>query len=231
MSMTPDIAAIADKIQDRANQLDSERAVLGLVQAECNDQQQILDGEIESYEQDRQTYLLTLRSRHGIELEYYKIQDQKKDCVEATTKMEYEIQQLEEEKEGIQTKWETTLSTVISHHYIQQEIYRRSCIHDIDNREQQTALRSRQLFVLATKIDNMHKTNDKSKQEEKQIEAKLIEMKQTEQEEEEETLKIAEQIRQAVQKVNKIHTNRINVSSSLHFYSPTKSFICFCFFV
>lgn len=192
---------MAARIQDRASQLISERRVLDLIKTEQDQQQAVLDDEMESYVVVRREYLSAIRSRHGVELELWKIKEQKKECIESMEQMQRETQDLLELKEEVQSNWEELVNNVLADHHLKREIYRRSIQATIDEREEQVLQRTRQLECLSQRIQAFRKNIQSAESEEERTQEEIEELKEKEQEEDEEVSNLASQVRDMVAKV------------------------------
>ena len=203
MSLPPaeGIAAVAARIQDRASQLMSERRVLDLVKAEEEEQQAILDEELEMCGAVRREYLSAIRSRHGIELELWKIEEQKKECVESMETLQDETLDLRAYKEELQGDWEDLAGNVLAGHHLKREIYRCSIQAHIGKREQQMLKRKRQLMAVTQKVDVFREDTQSAEEEKERIRKDLENLKNTELEEDEDLSNLALRVREMVAKV------------------------------
>lgn len=207
MSGTEGIAAVAERIRDRAHQLASERAVLELVQAEQDQQQSILDEEIDKCAKVRRAYLTSVRSRHGVELELCsKMEDQKTECMESIEKMQQESKDILAHKQELQANWEELLREVLSVHSLHKEVYRRSIQASIEDREKHTLKRSRQLSTLSQHIDTFHKNKENMEAEKKKLVEEAGRLAKSEHREEEEISKLDAQVRDSLTKVRLVLT-------------------------
>ena len=204
MSGIEGIAAVAERIRDRANQLQSERAVLELVKAEQDQQQAILDEEGEVCGQVRRKYLTALRSRHGVELELWKMEEQKRECIEATEQLEQESKDILAYKEEIQENWERLVRDVIAPHTLHQEIYRHSFQASMDHVEKMDVKRNQQLSFLAMQIDAFRKERKRMESEKTHLQEEATQMEESKQKEDEEMAELATKSSEAAAEVSNL---------------------------
>jgi hypothetical protein len=75
------IGAVAARIQERALQLQAERATLAAAQAELQDLEAVLYEEDKQNATVRRNMLITVRERHGVELELIKVHEQRQELL------------------------------------------------------------------------------------------------------------------------------------------------------
>lgn len=198
---TEGIAAVAERIRERANQLNSELAVLELVKTEQDQQQAILDDEVDKCESVRRKYLSSTRSRHGIELELWRIEGQRKDCRESIEEQRQQTKDILEYKQELQENWESLVRDVLSVHSLHREIYRHSIHNSIEEREKLTVKRDRQLSALAQHVDSFNNSKEKIKEEQKVVGEEIENLKRSEQQGDAKVSSLAAQIREMLAKV------------------------------
>lgn len=197
------IAAVAARIQDRANQLSSERAVLELVQAEQAEQQALLDEAAEECGLVRREYLSAIRARHGVELELWRVESLKTACLESMDKLQQETKEMRQYKEELQSSWGQLVNDALADHQLKREIYRHSAQASIGQREDLMQKRSRQLASLQKRIETFRRNERSIEQEKKKIQKELEQFKKAEQKEDEEVSKLALEVKEVVAKVKK----------------------------
>ena len=195
------IHAVAARIQDRASQLMSERRVLDLVKAEQDQQQAALDEEMESCGMVRREYLSAVRSRHGLELELWKIEEQKKECMASIKKLQDETESFQAKKQEIQSSWEDLVSNVLADHYLNREIYRHSMQSQIQGRDELISHRNQQLIALTQDVAYFRNANHEARHQQTRLQEEIEDLKDAEEEEDKELSHIAAQVHEMIAKV------------------------------
>lgn len=195
------IHAVAARIQDRIVQLQSERRVLELVKAEQDEQQMALDEEMEASGLVRQDYLTAMRARHGVELELLKIEDKKKECEKSLENLQQKAQDLQTQKEEVQSSWDDMVTNVFADHHLKREIYRSSIQSQIEQREGLISSRTAQLATLAKGVESFRKSMEEVKEEKIRLENEIEELEQAAETEDDEVHSVANKVRDMVAKV------------------------------
>lgn len=195
------IAAVAAQIQDRALQLSSEQAVLELVQAEQAGQQALLNEASDECGAVRRDFLAGVRMRYGVELELWKVQGKKQECIEALDKLHLEAEDLRAHKEEIQSNWGLTVSDLLADHQLKQEIYRYSIQTSMDERAKIMEKRSSQLQSLSASVATFRTDKVSMKKEKEKLLEALKNQREAEQAEDEEISNIGLEVQKMIDKV------------------------------
>ena len=196
------IAAVAARIQERAHEVASERANVELAKAELKHFQILLEQESKKHNHVRRTMLSTVRSRHGVEMELWKLRDEQEDYVHQLEEYKRETQQAKEELAQVHASWEDTVRDVYVEHDLHRELYRR-CVQDqIQQRKECIRQREQRLVRLAQETKAFQQETKQMMEEAKQLEQNIVEMDSREAKEDEEIAALSMQIRSTISKVS-----------------------------
>jgi len=198
------IAAVAARIQERANEVASERAAVELAKAQLQELQTLLKNERKMNDTIRRIMLSTVRSRHGVEMELCKIRDEQEERLFNVEQYQRETQEAVEEMEQVHDVWEDTVRDVYVEHDLQRELYRRSVHGRIKRREQHMKERDQKLHQLAQETKIFEEETKRMEEETKQLEKNIIDLDSREEKEDEQVAALAMQIRATIAKVRNV---------------------------
>lgn len=202
------IYAVADRIQSRAVELAKERALVELAKSELEQLQRVLDEETRKNGAVRRSMLSTVRSRHGVELELWKIREQHEALLSKLDEYQRETDEAKDQVSELQEVWEKDVRELYVDHDLELELYKRSVQGRIRRRERRIEERERRLRQLEQESKAFEDEAKLMSDQMKQLEQKILETDDREAAEDEEVAALAMQIRATVAKV------RRNVQSS-----------------
>ena len=195
------IYAVADRIQSRAMELAKERALVELAKSELEQLQHVLDEETTRNRAVRRTMLSTVRARHGVELELWKIREQHEALLSKLDEYQRETVEAKDQVNELQEVWEKAVRELYVDHDLELELYKRSVQGRIRRREQRTEERERRLRQLEQESRAFEDEAKLMLDQMKKIEEKILETDDREAAEDEEVAALAMQIRATVAKV------------------------------
>jgi len=193
------IAAVAQRIQERANQVASERASVQVHKAELAELQALLQQEQAETYATRRTMLSTVRERHGVEMELFQIQDLLQERLDRLQEYEQETYQVQQEQAQVSDEWEETLQDYVEQ-YMQRELYKRSVQGRIQQRQECIQERNDKLHQLQREQASFQRETKITVQETKRLEAKIVEMDSGEEKRDEQVAALSMQIQATIQK-------------------------------
>jgi chromosome segregation ATPase len=194
------IAAVAQRIHERANQVASERASVQVHKAELAELQALLQQEQAKTNATRRTMLSTVRERHGVEMELFQIQDLLQERLDKLQEYEQETDQLQQEQARVSDEWEEeTLQDYVEQH-LQREFYKRSVQGRIQQRQECIQERNDKLHQLQQEQASFQRETNIMAQETKRLEAKIVEMDSGEEKQDEQVAALSMQIQATIQK-------------------------------
>ena len=199
--MSGSIAALAQQIQDRALRLNSEQAVLELLQAEQDDVQAELNETQQEGRVVRTACLSATRARHGVELELWKIEARKHECLEALDRLHRDTEVLVESKQRVQEQWESTVEEMLAPHQLHQQIYRHSVKASMNQREGLLEKRDQQLKSLAQRTQQLGRDEKSIQATQKKLEREMAGFPTKEREQDNELSDLARKVKEAIAKV------------------------------
>jgi chromosome segregation ATPase len=198
------IAAVATRIQERALELVSERAAVELAKAEMEEIQQALDEETKKNGAVRRTMLSIVRSRHGLELELWKVKDQQEERLTKIFEYECETEKLNDGASELEEVWEETVRDLYVDHDMQRELFSRSVQGRIRRRENHIKDRERRLRQLQQESKQFEQEEKRMVHQTNQLKSKIAETNERKETEDEEVAALAMQIRSTVAKVSRV---------------------------
>lgn len=196
------IAVVAARIQERANEVASERAAVELAKAELAQLEQVLKEESKQTARVRRTMLSTVRSRHGVEMELLQICDQQEERLCKLEENQRETEQVKEEITKVHDEWEGAVKDLYVGHELQRELYRRSVSGRIKRREELVKEREERLRQIERETRAFEEETKRMMEETKRLEKSALEADSREQKEDEEMDALAMQIQATIQKVS-----------------------------
>lgn len=142
------MAAVATRIKARLSELATERALVEFVKSDLEGLQNVLGEEIRKNGTVRRSMLSTVRARHGVELELWKVREQQEARLAKVHEYQRETDEAKDEENELQEAWEETVKGVYVDHDLQRELYKRSvqgCIRRRAQRVEEREQRLRQL--------------------------------------------------------------------------------------
>lgn len=196
------IAAVAARIQERATEVASERAAVELAKAELAQLQNILQQEEKKTGAVRRTMLSTVRERHGVEMELYKVCDLQEERLSKLDDYQRETNDAKEEMMQVHEDWEDTVDDLYVEHNLQRELYKRCVNGRIKRREECIKERDQKLRQLEQETKSFEEETKHMTEETRQLEENIVDMDSREEKEDEEVTALSMQIRATIQKVS-----------------------------
>jgi chromosome segregation ATPase len=116
------IAAVAARLQDRATQLVSEKASLGLTASELSDAQAILDKERRVNATLRKSVLETVVQRHSAELDVMRLEEQKESIEANTQRVQRQLDNASDENELQKEEWDDKARSLYVKHVVDMDV-------------------------------------------------------------------------------------------------------------
>ena len=195
------IEIVATRIKERALELASERARVELAKAELSELQQLLDEETKTNGAIRRTMLSTVRSRHGVEMELWKVRDQQEERFAKLGEYQRETDEANAEMAELRTAWGDAVRDLYVEHDLQRELYRRSVEGGIKRREQRIKERDQRLLQLVDETKVFQEETKRMVEETKKLEKNILDMDNREGKEDEEVAALSMNIRNTIAKV------------------------------
>jgi len=196
------LVSIAAQIQDRALLLASERGLQDVAEMERDQCQAMLERETKQNTILRISLLKELRSRHGYELEYLRIQGQQEEAIKMRAAMAQETEALEHQANDWNESWKQSVHDLYAPHKIKLETYAKSLEHRIRQRK-------RKIKVDLARMDFYDRRTREMLEEETELVQKMELSKQEirqmdglEEEEDEQVSSLAMQIKATLTKVS-----------------------------
>lgn len=135
-----DFAAIASQIKDRAETLAREREICELSKVAKGKAQAEFDQVSKRNIGFRRKLLKSLRSRHGIELELFRVNEQQDKQREKVTALKEEAKVLESQAKNMEMNWKRTVDELYASHQAKRELYQHCLERRIFQRQQHTQM-------------------------------------------------------------------------------------------
>ena len=204
---TNNIAAIANRIQDRANQLSQERSTLHTLQTQLTSIQNDLHDEQKKHECNREKLLLQTRIVHELELQVLNHKRMIRD-------LEIKIQSHSREKESIQSQiqnirkeYDLKNENVFVPHQFETSIYKRKLEHRVLTLKTKRRKREEGLDRLALETERDREEVLSMEREGRRWKDEIKMMEDVEVREDEEIAAVAMQIRATLAKVRMLCSN------------------------
>ncbi len=195
------ISIVLARIQERANQLSSERATHELLCAEKEDAQKVLEENRHDTLALKRKLLKSIHDRTEIELSYFRHQDAIQDCQNDLARIESSTKSLNEQVEGIQERAKNMAETIYSKHVVETELFRRQFSSHVEKLQERKRRRERQLDDLALQTEMFREEATAMHQERTQLRDDIQRMEEQETKEDEEITNNAIAIRDMITKV------------------------------
>jgi DNA repair exonuclease SbcCD ATPase subunit len=200
-SANSNMAAVAARIQERALQLQSERAKWDLAKVELEQAQSIAAKERQVNHSIRRTLLATTRSRHGIELELYEAQDQAHSCMQSIVSLQHEAENVMEQTEIVQERWEDAVRTTYASHQLGMEVYRHSLDQSLREREDRSSQRKRRLEEIFSQTAQLSSREEHLRDESKNLKREISDLESKEEGGDCDVASLATKVRELISKV------------------------------
>jgi chromosome segregation ATPase len=200
-SANSNMAAVAARIQERALQLQSERAKWDLAKAELEQAQSIAAKERQVNHSIRRTLLATTRSRHGVELELYEAQDQAQSCTQCIESLEQEAENVMEQTEIVQERWEDAVRTTYASHQLDMEVYRHSLDQSLREREARSSRKKRGLEEIVSQTSQLSTREERLRDESKNLKSEISDLESKEEGGDCDVAALATKVREFISKV------------------------------
>ena len=201
------ISIVLARIQERANQLSSERATHELLCAEQEDAKKILEEKRHDNLALKRKLLASIRDRTEIELSYFRHQDAIRDYKNDLANIESSTKILNEEIETIQQRAKNVTETIYSKHVIETETFQRQFSSHVEKLQERKRKRERQLDDLALQTEMYREEATAMHQERTQLRDDIQRMEEQETKEDEEITNNAIAIRDMITKVILYYNN------------------------
>jgi hypothetical protein len=198
-----DMAAVATRIKARLSELATERALVELVKSDLEGLNYVLDEEIRKNGTVRRSMLSTVRARHGVELELWKVREQQEARMDKVDEYQRETDEAEDQANVLHGDWEEAVKDLYVDHDLQRELYKRSVQGRIRRREQRVEEREQRLRQLEQESKTFENEARLMADQTKQLELKILDTDDREAAEDEEVAALAMQIRATVAKVRR----------------------------
>jgi hypothetical protein len=200
-----DMAAVASRIQARLSELATERALVELVKSDLEGLQNVLNEEIRKHGTVRRSMLSTVRARHGVELELWKVREQQETRLAKVHEYQRETEEVKDQANELQGAWEDAVKGLYVDHDLERELYKRSVQGCIRRREQRVEEREQRLRRLEQESKAFENEALLMADQAKQLEQKILDTDDREAAEDEEVAALAMQIRATVANVRSIY--------------------------
>jgi chromosome segregation ATPase len=194
-------ASIAAQIEDRALLLASERGLRDVAEAERDQLQAVLDKESKTNAIIRRTLLQEVRSRHGVELELFRIQQQEEERERSIEKLEQETEDLRVEAEELEESWKQQVKEIYAPHQAKRSLYQKILESRIYKRQRKIKLRQDKIDFLERRAREMQADEQEMLSQMERIEQETNDANSREQEEDEAVSSLAMQIKATLAKV------------------------------
>mmetsp|Transcript_1523 Transcript_1523/g.2044 ORF Transcript_1523/g.2044 Transcript_1523/m.2044 type:complete len:271 (+) Transcript_1523:109-921(+) len=195
------LAAVAARIQERANALASERAELELLQAELEEANSTLESETITNSIVRKSYLTAVRTRHGLELDVLRLQDECNELTQSTNIAREQVDEISNTTEEIKERWNKAITNSYAPHGIRKELYKRRIEGRVRRRQEKRRKRERKLDNLALKAHSYAEEAESMHREREKLREEIREMDEREEREDEEIAALDMQIKSTLAKV------------------------------
>jgi hypothetical protein len=196
-----DLASIAVQIQDRALILVCERGLRDVAEVERDQAQYIFEKESKQNSMARRTLLKVLRSRHGFELELFRIKEQQEEQLVANKKLLKEADRLNEQAEEMEGSWKRSVDELYAEHKAKRQLYQQFLESRIHQRQRQTKLEDDRVGFLERRAREMQADEKELAVQMERVEEETKVTDSREEEEDEEVSSLALQIKATLSKV------------------------------
>lgn len=203
--VSDNISAVAAQIKEKALQLASERASRDVAVAELEAARRRLAEETKKNEVVRRELLSTVRTRHGMELEIFKIKEQQEGRLEATKKLTEETAELHSKARKMDEEWKSTWNEMYSFHEAKRDLYQRSLEIHIQRSQAVKRRRKQKLDCLSRESGKMMGEANNTRGEIEMLRKALQDSERKEEIETEEISSLSMQIKSTLLKVGVVH--------------------------
>lgn len=196
------IAAIANRIQDRANQLSSDRSTLQRLETQLASIKNDLNDEQKKHEVNREELLLQTRIAHEHELEIIKHKQMIRDLERKIQSNTNERNQVEFRIQSIQKQCDRDNSSIFVPHQYETLIFKRRLEHRVHKLKTKRRKREETLDRLALETERNREEVQSMEREGRRLQDEIKMMEDVEVREDEEIAAVAMQIRATLAKVS-----------------------------
>ena len=193
--------SVAARIQERALQLISERAILDAAKADLEHTQAIAEKETEINLAMRRSWLSAMSNRTSAELDLFAVRDKAQECAFSTHQLEEETREIQDETAKLNSQWKDDIKNLYAAQYLSMELHRRSLGCSIEVRENRETRQKDQLRELEQTADSLNKEKESMIEESKTIRLEIKSLEAIRKAEDQEVSELAIKVREALAKV------------------------------
>jgi hypothetical protein len=194
------IGAMVNRMQERNLQLASERALRDVRQSQLDALQEDLQQLTSQTNNVRRKHLSVVRTRHGVELELWRMRDQHEERVKETKMAVQRAQEVSQATAAMEATWKRSIQELYAPHDVEQEIYRRALDKTIRARQTIAKRREQKLNFFRNRATELP-SSDLDTEEDTETRQKDVErLDRKEEAEDEEVASIAMQIKATLAK-------------------------------
>ena len=194
------IATVAQRIRDRALQLEATRLELSQLQTTVQTARDTLATERRANAAVRTDLLTALQSRHGVELELLSVQDRTVGVEEEIAQLHVETEQIRQATAARRTKWSSVEAAVCVPHEVEAGTYQLAARDVVRRLDEQRERRTRRLTQLTDRTHLALEDCADMQREMDRLREEMAEMESREEAEDEEVAALAMQIRATIRK-------------------------------
>ena len=194
------IATVAQRIRDRALQLEATRFELSQLQNTVQTARDTLAAERRSNAAVRTDLLTALQSRHGVELKLLSVQDRTEAVEEEIGRIQDQTEQIRQTAAERRAQWSSVESAVCVPHEVEAGTYQLAAQDAVRRLDEERQRRTRHLTRLADRTNRVLEDCADLQREMGRLQEETAEMESREEAEDEEVAALAMQIRATVRK-------------------------------
>lgn len=194
------IATVAQRIRDRALQLEATRLELSQLEATVQTARDTLAAERKSNAAVRTDLLTALQSRHGVDLELLSVQDRTGAVEEEIGRIQSQTEQIRQTAAERRAQWSSVESAVCVPHEVEAGTYQLAAQDAVRRLDEERQRRTRHLTRLADRTNRVLEDCSQMQREMDRLQEETTEMESREEAEDEEVAALAMQIRATIRK-------------------------------
>lgn len=197
---------VASRLRERVEQVQREEEMLENIRGQWVQAQEQLMQQERIYGQVRRGLLQTLQRLYYVEQEFMDLRERTVQCQESTTRINAERQLIEMELLQDHETWQgTVLQGILVPHITQRELYLQKLQTDIHGREMIKLRREQYREYLQAQIGSIQADCDWALQQQEQVKSDVERLRNLQDEENKKADGLAEQIREALQRVRVVN--------------------------
>ena len=213
---TSSLAAVASRINERNNTLRSELATLSLLRSEERDARAIFSAEEKSNRDVRRELLTSVRSRHFLELECLRAQEEAAKIEKAMTEMQSCIDDIREQTKQQQQEFDEKQVPIYAAHDVSTKVCTMKFEATLERAQMKKRRREEKLSYLTEETKRQHTETNSMREEHNRLRENILALDEVEEEQDEDLVALNMQIKSVLEKKASLRTSMKEIQEELY---------------